>query len=808
MGGCKSNKMLLKLIKSNSKRLLQATLASKTFFYACILTLTSIITIYLLPLPTIYNKENTSKAFLDRNNRLIKVTLSGDEKYRVFVPLNDIPNEIVQSTLQYEDRYFYYHFGINPFATIRSILKTVLTGRPHGGSTLTMQLARIRYGLKTRTVWGKLKQIIKAIQIEFHYTKTEVLEAYFNLAPYGGNIEGIGAASLLLLNKIPNDLTINDANWLSLIPQSPTRRNPRKTAGRENLKNISTHHPKINSKTSYLPLFIENTKINTQNDSLYNEANHFVERIADISPIGINYTTLDLNRQKQINNILNDYIDSHKNIGIENGSVMVLDTEDMSVVSYLGSKDYYSTKIKGFVNGITAKRSPGSTIKPFIYGLGIDQGIITPDSLLKDTPINISSYVPDNFEKDFLGPINATEALVRSRNIPAVNLMNRLKNPTIYQYLKDNGIKGLRSEEYYGLALALGGFEITMEELIKFYASLSNSGKIKEIKFLDNKNSTQQSEFTNPELLKTRDLSATAGYLVLKMLATNPLPNEKYTGNDNNPDLPIPWKTGTSFSSKDAWSIGIAGKYLIAVWIGNFDGTPNVNFVGRDVAGPLLFQIINQLKSEETLSFPKAKSPLNITTQKICTLSGQPANDHCPYTKIGFVIPGVSSIKQCNIHRDILVDQTETFQICENSKMTGKHKTYEFLDSDLFKLYELAGLKRTQPPSFAPECADEITNHQIQRNNIYIVSPNKNTIYKAEESNDSNKKSSGVAKIRFQASTQSNSSQLFWFLDNRLLQTATPEQNFIYPLKVGEYLLKVTDGIVFSEEIKIKVEMP
>lgn len=735
----------------------------------------------LLPIQTIYNKENSSKAFLDSSNKLIKITLSGDEKYRVYVPLKDIPQDIIDSTLAYEDRYFYYHPGINPFAFLRSILKTIVSGKLHGGSTITMQLARIRFRLKTRTLPGKLNQIFKAILIEAHYTKDQILEAYFNSAPYGGNIEGIGSASLLLLNKTPQELNTNDAIWLSLIPQSPTARNPQKLSGKKKLTIASTRHPGINSAQSYSPLFRE--------EGFRSSADHFIDRIAKSSPIGIITTSLSLEKQNQTMNLFKDYITANDKVGIKNGSIIVVDTTDMSVITYIGSANYYSKNINGYVNGLIAKRSPGSTIKPFIYGLAIDQGIITPDSLLKDTPINISSYVPDNFEKNFFGPINATEALVRSRNIPAISLMNKLKSPSIYDFLKENGVSNLKDPNYYGLALALGGFEISMEELIKLYGSLKNAGEIKNLTFTKESASTKQSR-----------LSSTASFLVLEMLKTNPRPNETYAGSANSSKLPVPWKTGTSFSSKDAWSIGFAGKYLIGVWIGNFDGTSNPNFIGRDVAGPLFFQIADFLSSNEILNYSSSKKPLNLAVQELCALSGQPANDFCPYKKSGFVIPGVSQIRKCSIHRNIPVNSEETLQLCNKDEKGAIFKTYEFLDSDLYKLYELAGLKRKTPPPFSPECATILANKQIQPNHIFVLSPNSNTIYKIDNANN------GYADIPFSASTQSNSSQFFWFLDNRLVRTTDTSESFTYKLRAGEYFLKVSDGIISSDEVKIKVE--
>lgn len=414
-----------------------------------------------LPKPPLLQEIDFSQAIYDEHRHLLRLTLTPDEKYRLYTPLNEISPLFIEATLLQEDQYFFRHPGINPIAMIKAAWQTyVMHKRQFGASTITMQVARIRYGIYSKTISGKLWQMIQALHLELSYSKEEILEAYLNLASYGGNIEGIGAASAIYLHKPPRNIHLFEALKLSVIPQNPNRRSPH--PAHENHLSKACHqlfqrwlqqHPEDQINQSLIDLPLQFSKKN-----LPFFAPHFVDRLLmnnKHSPSTI--STLNLPLQLLMENIIHQYLQQQERYGIKNAAAMIVDIHQMEVKALVGSGNYFNRSIHGQVNGTRSKRSPGSTLKPFIYALALDQGLIHPHTVLKDAPSNFGEYHPENFDKDFLGPIKAKDALSLSRNIPAIYLAEQLTQPTLYQFLQQAHINGLKSEAAYGLSLVLGG---------------------------------------------------------------------------------------------------------------------------------------------------------------------------------------------------------------------------------------------------------------------------------------------------------------------------------------------------------------
>src|SRR6266508_2661571 len=413
-----------------------------------------------LPKPPLLEGISFSQCVRDGNGKLLRVTLSADQKFRIWTPLHDISPALIDATLRFEDKYYRHHPGVNPVALLRSALN-LRPGHAHNGaSTITMQLARLRYHLRTRTLGGKFVQILRALELERHYSKAEILEAYLNLAPYGRNIEGVGAASQIYFGKSAGHLTTPEAISLCVIPQSPTRR--ALFANRDN-----------HSLDSALSGWYDRAKINHQFSGRSFSARaqserkflapHFVQQVLatekDRDEI---VTTLDLAKQQLIERRIADYIRTNRGRGIQNAAALLIDTRSMEVLAQVGSADFFNAEIQGQVDGTRAPRSPGSTLKPFVYALALEQGLIHPLSILADAPRTFGEYNPENFDREFLGPIRACDALARSRNLPAVELAAQLRHPTLYEFLRGAGVKLPRAESLYGLALPLGGAEVTM----------------------------------------------------------------------------------------------------------------------------------------------------------------------------------------------------------------------------------------------------------------------------------------------------------------------------------------------------------
>ncbi|MBN2246192.1 MAG: penicillin-binding protein 1C, partial [Candidatus Aminicenantes bacterium] len=634
-----------------------------------------IVFIFLLaPKPPLLEDISFSQAVYDRSGTLLRMTLSSDDKYRLRTPLSEISPCLIKATLLKEDHYFKWHTGFNPVGLVRAFWKTYMT-KTHrtGGSTITMQLARLRFNIDSRTIPGKLKQILRAVQIEFHYSKKEILEAYLNLVPYGWNIEGAGAASHVYFHKDPNQFNLLESLSLAVIPQDPSALfaynqrdtvnllenpiierskrsqkgqnlflNPQFTAARKHLFQLWTkHYPQDKKLETYLALSLE-----THNPAeLPFSAPHFVEDILRKSDQEKITTTLDCGYQDLLERHIKNYINRRSYLGITNAAALLIRSSSMEVIASAGSADYFNQDIQGQVNGTAAKRSPGSLLKPFIYGMAIEKGFIHPMTMLKDTPLSFGAFNPENFEQDFAGPIKAQDALVRSRNVPAIWLASQVGSDSLYGFLKKAGISQLKAPSFYGLAgMVLGGIELTMEELITLYAMLARRGELHPLR----------KQVSDPLGIPIRLMSEEAAFLTLEMLNNNPPPKMEFLPRWINHSIPVAWKTGTSYAFRDAWAVGIFGDLVLAVWVGNFDGHGNPAFVGRQAAGPLLFELVDSLKTKGIPdSIPMDHRTMNLTKVEVCALSGLLPGPSCPRTIRTWFIPGVSPIKTCNIHRRI-----------------------------------------------------------------------------------------------------------------------------------------------------------
>ena len=535
----------------------------KALFASTMLIIAGAVWWLALPKPPLLDGISFSQCVRDRNGTLLRVTLARDQKFRIWTPLSDISPEFVSATLQYEDKYYARHPGVNPVSLMRSAYTWVRhAGGRTGGSTVTMQLARLRFHLYTRTFTGKWTQIIRAIELERHYSKSQILEAYLNLAPYGRNIEGIGAATQLYFGKTPRDLTGPEAVALSVIPQSPTRRTLRSTVRNRSVAQAQSNwydRSKRAGEAELSPRLFE-ARARLEPGMV---APHFVQQVLETAKTqSLITTTLDLERQSQVERRVTDYIEMNRARGIENAAVLLVDTRSMDVLAQVGSADFSNERINGQVDGTRSPRSPGSALKPFVYALALEQGLIHPFSILADAPHSFGDYNPENFDRDFLGPIRAADALARSRNIPAVALAAGLSHPTLYDFLKNSDVHLAKPESFYGLALPLGGAEVSMEDLVRLYAALANEGELRPLR------RTSQDPLSRKG---RRILSPEACFLTLEMLANVPRPEMNCA--DATHTAPVFWKTGTSHGFHDAWSVAVFDHYVLAVWIGNFDGT-------------------------------------------------------------------------------------------------------------------------------------------------------------------------------------------------------------------------------------------
>jgi len=828
---------LLHSIKRFNQRL---ALRFKVFAVVGLALLSGAFIYLFLPKPDLANYQSYSTAIFDRNDQLLRVSLASDDRYRLYTPIEDIPEHLQRATILYEDQNYYAHSGVDYLALLRAFWQTyVLQERRIGASTIVMQVARLRWNIPSNQLSGKLQQIFRALQLSRHYSKQELLEAYLNLAPYGGNIEGIGAASLIYFDKPASALSLAEALILAVVPQNPNSRNPSRSQGiaaitiaKERLiERWLTQYPQDQQMLALanIPLFVRKPK------DLPYSAPHFVQYMLSqqpqnfvISSIGSSAGgqqisgTIDLNLQHRLEDVLQGYITQNKNLGFNNASALLLNSKTMHIEAMLGSADFDNLSIQGQVNGTTAKRSPGSTLKPFVYALAIDAGLIHPMTMLKDLPKKYAGFAPENFGKGFVGPISAQDALIKSRNLPAVELQSQLiqlhallgsKQNTVevltfYDFLRKAGISKLRERDFYGLALALGGGEVTMLELVQLYAMLANYGVYKSAV---STNWVRGEKDAGKSIGKAHDeqvlLSPEAAFLVVDMLSKNPKPKSPSTSfstpgrlNEEN----VAWKTGTSWAFRDAWAVGISGDYVLAVWIGNFNGEGNNAFIGRTAAGPLFFKLFNVVNQHQATPLASALPPLlNLKWVDICETTGDLYESECPDKGQTLFIPGVSPIKSANIYRRVWVDNITGLRRCDENSALATQKVFAFWPTDYQSLFAHAGVHIEKPPRFMPNCGfDDFAG---QGNKPQISSPQSQVVYVIESSLQS------TVSISLEANADAQANYLYWFADGQFigsndLSEALNYTPLVWQAKAGDYEVQVIDDLARSAIVLVQVQ--
>ena len=535
-----------------------------------------------------------------------------DGIWRYPVTRDQVSPEYIEALLTYEDRYFYSHPGINPLALMRAAWQDLSSGRiVSGGSTISMQVARL-IDPHSRTIGGKLKQIWRTAQLEYHYSKDEILEMYLNRAPYGGTIEGIGAASWVYLNKSPANLTASEAALFAVLPQAPSRLRPDRYPER-----AQAARDKVLDRLGEYQIWPADKIADIKQEQIWLASRKnpklaplLARRVAKGSQESIITTTIDAGLQRQ----LEDMMANWKNQLPERTSLglLVVDHTDMSVKSYIGSLDFQDNNRFGHVDMINAWRSPGSTLKPFLFALAIDDGIIHSESLLQDVPRRFDNYRPGNFDSGFNGPVSASDSLVRSLNLPAVQLLDVYGAKRFAAQLRNVGTElrfPLASDP--NLTLILGGTAAKMDDLVAAYSAFARGGMASPLRF------TPEDQLNDRRLF-----SPGAAWIVRRIMGggARPVPDSNIPA-----QVRLAWKTGTSYGYRDAWSIGINPRYTIGVWVGRPDGTPVAGQFGYATAVPIMNQVNNFLllrMDQDNRPLPNDSKPASVSQKLICWPSG------------------------------------------------------------------------------------------------------------------------------------------------------------------------------------------
>ncbi len=782
----------------------------------------ALLLIRLWPHEPLRERLGVSTPIYSRSGELMRLTLAADQQYRLWTPLEQMSPVLVDSVLLYEDRAFWWHPGVNPLALARSLSRMLQGGRREGASTISMQLARRLERIDSRQLAGKLHQMAAALWLEARYSKRQILEAYLNSTPYGGNIEGVGAASLIYFNRSAGQLTLGQALTLAVIPQNPSRRLASRASGPGGNADLEAarsrlgalwraRHPQHDTAQAAdvalrLPAF--------SRGNLPFSAPHLTDMLlasagagwsggdgaggassgsepAPREPDGAIHTTIDLPMQRTLERVMKEYLRGRQALGLRNASALLLDAAAMEVRAVVGSADYADPAIHGQVNGTLGKRSPGSTLKPFIYALALDQGLIHPRTILKDAPTAFGPFTPENFDGHYVGPLAAQDALTRSRNVPAVALAARLSQPNLYQFLQLSQISRLESEAHYGLALVLGGGEVTPEELARMYAVLVNRGELRPMAYT---RAQAQAFDSRPA---TRLLSPEAAFITLDMLRQTPRPD---TGGPAKPA--VAWKTGTSWGFRDAWTAGAFGRHVLVVWVGNFDGEGNPAFVGIDAAAPLFLRIVDALRAQglDVGELVSAQPP-DLRRVEVCTATGGPPAALCPARTQTWFIAGKSPIKGSALHRAAWLDSRTGKASCARGPGAPASSVQPIVveqwGSDMQALFRESGLPRRtlEAGDCAAESAAEGGDAPI------IASPLRGVRYQL-----SNRKRDA---LQLRADAAAGVKTLYWFAGDGLIGRSAPGESISWrPPGPGNYVLRVVDdrGRVESRALAVDAQ--
>ncbi len=701
--------------------------------------------------------------------------------WRYPVTLDQVSPEYIQALLTYEDRWFYKHPGINPIALVRAAWQDIRAGKIlSGGSTLSMQVARL-IDPHSRTFGGKLKQIWRTLQLEWHYSKDEILEMYLNRAPFGGTLQGVGAASWAYLAKPPSELSAGEAALLAVLPQAPSRLRPDRYPERAQVA-----RDKVLQRLARYRIWPEEKVADIRQETLWlaprqapQLAPLLARRMAKGSRQEIIKTTLDVGLQRQLEDMAVNWkyqLPEKTSIG-----VLVVDHTDMAVKAYIGSLDLRDDSRFGHVDMISSWRSPGSTLKPFLYAMALDDGLIHGESLLQDVPRRFDYYRPGNFDSGFHGPVSASEALVRSLNLPAVQLLEAYGAKRFTANMRNVGtVLRFPPGSEPNLSLILGGTAVRMDQLVAAYAAFARQGKVAPLRF------------TPQQKLRDRRLfSPGAAWIVRRIMAGEALPQP----DDVLPaQVPLAWKTGTSYGYRDAWAVGLNARYTIGVWVGRPDGTPVVGQFGYATAIPIINQINNLLLANMrngAKRTPVDPRPATVSQAVICWPGGQslPKGDNnCRQRRLSWILnntipptlPAVGQEAISGINEQVWLDKNglRVAPDCPDAQPKNIALWPITLESWLPEQERRA----QRLPPINPECPP-------------LKSDEAPLLIVGIHNGDVLKRLPGFNSLDLRMTTQGGSGgQQWWFLNGEQVMITEKNQGFVQTLtQPGKYQLSVLD---------------
>lgn len=733
------------------------------------------------------DKIEYSTVVEDSKGEMIHAYLTGDQQWRMKTELEEISPLLRKTIIAKEDKYFYYHPGVNVFAVGRAFFKNLLRmKRTSGASTITMQVARALEPRK-RNIISKIIEIFRAFQLEWKYSKDEILQMYLNLVPYGGNIQGVKAASYLYFKKNPDHLSLAEITALSIIPNRPSTL----VIGRHNDKVVEERNRwlrKFAKDKVFTEKEIEDAlaePLTASRGTVPHYVPHLSYKLKKQQRGHLIRTHIDLNTQLKTEKIVEDYVRAQRLRQIKNAAVIIIDNKTHQVISYVGSSGFYDTLDGGQVNGAAAIRQPGSTLKPLLYAVCFDEGLLTPKSVIADVAVNYQGYAPENYDQQFNGYVTIEYALEHSLNIPAVKSLNMLgKEKLIHKLSLCNFRQIQKDQRKLGLSMILGGCGTTLEELTSLFSSFANDGYFISPSYLKDDTNRRRISIVSPP----------ANYMINEILSKVNRPDFplNWTATERMPK--IAWKTGTSYGRRDAWSIGYNKNYTVGVWTGNFSGVGVADLSGANIATPLLFKIFNTIDYDSDEAW--FTMPEDCDIRKVCSETGMLPADHCTNLVTDYFIPLISSTKPCNNYQEIMISADEKISYCKSCVPEAgyKKKWYKIIEPDMQAWYEERRMSYDKIPPHNPDC--ELI---FKGNAPFITFPVNGTEYLINKKNPE--------PLQLICKTANDVSKVYWYINNKFYKSCSPGEKQFFTPEEGPVKISCTDDKGRNRDITIMVRL-
>ena len=735
----------------------------------------------------LYPEPNT--VFEDRRGNVLRWVPNERGERHIWISISNIPSVVQKAFISAEDHRFYSHPGIDLLAILRAVKSNLIEGRiVSGASTLTQQLSRLTYPRK-RTYYDKLAELLRSLRIEWLLDKDQILELYLNRVPLGNNLVGVSAGSTTYFGKALSRLTSSEAALLASLPKAPGKLNPygRNISSLLERKNWVLRKMHINGHISSDKLnnSLESTPV-LKPKSFPFGAPHFIDRVLPVSLQGSLKTTIDLRLQKRVEQVLKSHQFRLKRKTAHQASVVILDNANSEILSLVGSIEY-SGRHQGFNNGANALRSPGSTLKPFLFAQALESGLNSA-TILEDVEKNYASpqgtYRPVNFNRKSYGPVSMRNALGNSLNQTAVSLLNTIGYSSFYKTLQSLDLINFpqRGPEHYGLGMVIGNPEVTLVQLASAYATLARGGLFIPAKYFVNDKSAKG----------TRIYSEEASYILTDMLS-DPSARNLTFGDFFNQKLPfkVALKTGTSTNYRDGWIVGYTPQHTIAVWVGNFNGQPTAGMSGAQAAGPILVDILNELYPNGFSSL--FSKPEGVVSMEVCSYSGMKPNKFCPHLKRELFIAGMVPEQICSYHNEPggshnLPPQFATW-------LHGKYK------KGVEGNYRLAGFSRNLEETFQTE--NRISRNAKRRyesadSSIRITSPVNGEIFIMDLNED-------AYQIELDASSSFPVPEITWYVDDREYDKVGPPYKTKWRLSRGTHTITAIGPGHSGDSVEVEI---